>query len=313
MVVPGEVVPMLTIAIVSFNTRDLLDACLSSVEKSILATPGLTTKVIVVDNSSSDGSIEMVREKYPGASIHEMGRNRGFAAANNVVLEHAKSRYVLLLNPDTEVRQNGIGAMVDFMESRPEAGACGGRLVYPDGGFQHSCYRFPSLAMTFLDYFPINHRVSDSWINGRYPRAWYEQPFQVDHPLGACLMIRRQVFDQIGLMDDRFFMYCEELDLCWRILQAGWEIWYTPGATVVHHAGASTRQFRGRMLVELNRSRLQFFAKHYPPMFSQFVRGIVLLGTAHELFQAAVDRIRGRITSQDWRSRRDTYLQVLAL
>ena len=304
---------MLTIAIVSYKTRALLDRCLASVEASILTTPGLSTKVVVVDNLSCDGSVEMIQAKYPDVSIHVMDRNRGFSAANNVVLRHARSRYVLLLNPDTEIRVNGIGALVDFMESHPDAGVVSGRLVYPGGEFQHSCFRFPSLAMALLDFFPINHRLTESWINGRYPRSWYEQPFQIDHPLGACMMIRREVIDEVGPMDDKFFMYCEELDLCWRVLQTGWEIWYSPDATVVHHSAASTRQFRGQMQVELNRSRFRFFAKHYPPLFGYFSRAVVAMGIGKNLIVSAADRIRGRISQSEWRSRRSAYAQILAL
>src|SRR5207253_10865029 len=130
--------------------------------------------------------------------------------------------YILLLNPDAELRGDAHAALVRFLDARPATGAVGGRLVYPDGGFQHSAFAFPTLAMSFLDFFPINHRLADSRLNGRYPRDWYERPFQIDHPLGACVAIRRAALDRVGLFDERFFMYAEEVDLCWRIKQAGW-------------------------------------------------------------------------------------------
>jgi GT2 family glycosyltransferase len=217
------------------------------------------------------------------------------------------------LNPDTEVRDDAPAALVRFLEAHPEAGAVGGRLIYPDGRFQHSVFRFPTLPMAFLDFFPINHRLTDSRLNGRYPKGWYGRPFKVDHPLGACICLRREVLDQIGLMDEGYFMYAEEVDLCWRIKQAGWQIWYTPDATVVHHQAASTSQFRGEMLVQLHRSRYRFFEKSYGRAFVEAARLVVRTGVLRAVVMAAWQRWRGRLSAQDWRDRRVVYGRLLAL
>jgi hypothetical protein len=305
--------PRLTVAIVSFNTRALLDACLASVRASLALTPGLTARIVVVDNDSHDGSAAMVRERYPDVELRVLDQNLGFSAGNNLILRGATTELVLVLNPDTEVRGDAIGRLVAFLDANPRAGMVGGRLIYPDGSFQHSAFHFPTLPMSFLDFFPINHRLTSSRLNGRYPRHQYERPFAIDHPLGACMMARRAVLEQVGFFDEGYYMYAEEVDLCWRVKQAGWEIWYTPDATIVHHAGAATRQFRGKMLVELHRSRYRFFAQHYPTAFGWWARRIVGLGILRDVARAARDRISGEIDATEWRQRREVYGRLLAL
>lgn len=305
--------PRLTVAIVSFNTSALLDACLASVRASLAATPELSARVVVVDNASHDGSAAMVRERHPEVELHALDRNVGFSAANNRILRHTTSELVLLLNPDTEIRGDGLMRLVDFLDRHPAAGVVGGRLIYPDDSFQHSAFRFPTLPMSFLDVFPINHRLTGSRLNGRYPRSAYGRPFLIDHPLGACMMARRTALEQVGLLDEGYFMYAEEVDLCWRVTRAGWEIWYTPDATIVHHAGASTRQFRGPMLIELHRSRYRFFAKHYPAWFGWWARRVVGLGALRDLARAARARIGAEMDAAEWRQRRRVYGRLLAL
>ena len=303
----------LTVAIVSFNTRALLEACLSALLRSLAASPELGARVVVVDNASSDGSAAMVRERFPSVELRPLTGNLGFSGGNNLALCEARTPYALLLNPDTEVRGDAPAALVGFLEAHPRAGAVGARLIYPDGSFQHSAFRFPTLPMSFLDFFPINHRLTNSRLNGRYPRAWYERAFEIDHPLGAGLMLRRAALDQVGLLDEQYFMYAEEVDLCFRIKRAGWQIWYTPDATIVHHQGAATGQFRAQMLVELHRSRLRFFAKHYPAWFGRAARAVVGLGVLRDLARAAAERRRGRIGVAEWQQRRRVYGQLLAL
>ena len=305
--------PKLTVVVVSYNVARLLEACLGSLRQSIAAAPEVPTRVVVVDNASRDGSAALVRECFPEFELRALDQNLGFSGGNNVALREARSPFVLLLNPDTEVRGDAPAALVRFLEGHPRAGAVGGRLIYPDGRFQHSAFAFPTLAMSFLDFFPVNHRLTDSRANGRYPRSWYERPFQIDHPLGACLMVRRQVLDQVGLMDDGYFMYAEEVDLCWRIKQAGWQIWYTPDATIVHHQAASTRQFRGEMVVQLHRSRYRFFEKSYGAAFATAARAIVRLGVLRDAARAARQRWRGDLTPAEFADRRTVYARLLAL
>jgi len=329
--------PDLSIVIVSYNTRQLLKECLDSVYTS-LAESTLVSEVVVVDNASRDGSAAMVRKHFPQVRLIANEDNRGFAAANNQALRtlgygiedrkypsssnlqppisniHSPPppKYVMLLNPDTIVGKNALDTLVRFMDENPRAGACGARLLHSDGGFQHSAFAFPTLFQVFLDFFPINYRLTDSPLNGRYPRRLYQagKPFPIDHPLGAALMVRREVTEQVGLFDERFFIYCEEIDWCLRIKAAGWSIWCVPEAEIVHHVAQSTGQFRDKMFVALWRSRYQLFEKHYSRLFQWAARRIVRLGLGAQARRARAAARRGEITESELTSRLRAYQQV---
>ncbi len=312
----------LSIVIVSYNTRQLLKECLDSVYAG-LAESTLTGEVIVVDNASGDGSAAMVQEHFPQVRLMANEENRGFAAANNQALRALgygvgdtshppPPEYVMLLNPDTVVRGNALTTLVSFMAENPRAGACGARLLHSDGSFQHSAFAFPTLFQIFLDFFPINYRLTDSRVNGRYPRRLYQagEPFPIDHPLGAALMVRREAIEQVGLLDERFFIYCEEIDWCLRIKAAGWSIWCVPKAEIVHHVARSTEQFRDEMFVALWRSRYQLFEKHYSRLFQWAARRIVRLGLWREARRAWAAARQGEITESELASRLRAYRQV---
>jgi len=327
----------LSIVIVSFNTRQLLKECLDSVYAS-LAESTLTSEVIVVDNASRDGSAAMVRKHFPQVRLIANEDNRGFAAANNQALRtlgygignrkypsssnlqypisniHSPPppKYVMLLNPDTIVSGNALDTLVRFMDENPRAGACGARLLHSDGRFQHSAFAFPTLFQVFLDFFPLNYRLTDSRLNGRYPRRLYQagEPFPIDHPLGATLMVRQEVIEQVGLLDERFFIYCEEIDWCLRIKAAGWSIWCVPEAEIVHHVAQSTGQFRDEMFVALWKSRYQLFEKHYSRLFQGMARRIVRLGLWAEVRRARAAAQRGEITESELISHLTAYQQV---
>ena len=301
----------LSIVIVNWNVKELLAACLASVYASLEGT-GLVYEVLVVDNASCDGSAEMVRERFPQVHLLANADNRGFAAANNQALAETSGRCVVLLNPDTILRGDALGTLLRFMDSTPSAGMAGPRLVYPDGRFQHSAFRFPSLAQAFFDFFPLHHRLLESRLNGRYPRSLYASghPFAIDHPLGACMMVRRQVVEQVGDMDEQFFIYCEEVDWAMRIKRAGWDVYCVPVAEVVHYVGQSTRQFRDEMFVALWRSRFRLFAKHYGPSYNWAVRRIVRLGLWHEAEQARRQAQAGFLSPKELARRLAAYAQV---
>lgn len=307
----------LSIVIVSYNVRDLLEQCLRSVAGSKLQvsnseTCNLKLETIVVDNASSDGSAAMVQKKFPAAHLVANKENRGFAVANNQGFAQAGGRYLLMLNPDTTVRVGAPETLVKFMDAHPRAGACGGKLVYADGSLQHSAFRFPTLAQIFLDFFPLNWRLTDSRINGRYPRAWYArgEPFQIDHPLGAALMVRREAAEKIGWLDEDFFIYCEEIDWCMRLKRAGWEIWCVPQAEIVHYEAQSTRQFREVMFVELWRARFRLFDKHYSREFRWAARQIVRLGLWKKAREAFAAARAGRVTQDQVEQRLASYARV---
>lgn len=301
----------LLVVVVSYNTAELLRICLRSLRDSLArSADGCRSHVVVVDNASTDGSAALVRDEFSDVDLIALDENRGFAAANNRAIREADSRYVLLLNPDTEVLGDAPAALVRFMDAHPTAGAAGGRLLNPDLTFQHSCFRFPTLPMSLFDFFPINHRILDSRLNGRYPRSWYRQAFPIDHPLGACLIVRAEAIQRAGLLDEGYFMYCEEVDWCYRIRRAGWEVYYTPDAEIVHHGGSSTRQNAGPMLIELHRSRDRFFRKHYGPIFATLARGIVRMGMAAEARRTRHERESGEIDDAELERRLALFRQV---
>jgi GT2 family glycosyltransferase len=287
----------LGIVTVSYNTRDLLHQCLAATAAS-LARSQLEAEVVVVDNASTDGAAEMVRREFPHVRLLVNERNAGFAVATNQGLRalglpgpHAPP-YAMLLNPDTIVRGEALAGLVSFMEQEPAAGAAGARLVYEDGSFQHSAFRFPTVAMAFFDFFLPHHRLLHSRLNGRYPRRLYEAgaPFEIDHPLGAALLVRREAVGEVGLLDERYFMYCEEIDWCRRIKAAGWGVYCLPQAEIVHLGGRSTQQFREEMFVALWRSRFQLFARHNRPLYRRIIRLVVGAGLWRE-----AARVRRRV------------------
>lgn len=304
----------LSVVTVSYNTRELLRECLASVF-STLSSAALDYEVLVVDNASSDDSPAMVSEAFPEARLIANPENRGFAAASNQGLQQSGGRCVILLNPDTVVKPGALELMRGALEAQSDVGAVGPKLIYPHGGLQHSAFTFPTLAMVFLDIFPLHHRLLDSQLNGRYPRAWYEgkDPFPIDHPLGAALMTKRAVVDEVGLLDERFYMYCEEIDWCMRIKKAGWTILCVPQAEIVHHVAQSTKQLGPQMYVELHKSRYGLYEKHYSRGFQRVARWIVRLGMA---WQEARDRRqakKGLLDGAALESRLNAYREIRAL
>lgn len=314
----GEMPKTLAVIIVSYNVRQYLERCL----KSVLAEAGddsrLNLAIYVVDNASSDGSASMVRNRFPDVRLISNQRNIGFAAANNIVMREllqgpAPPAYFFLLNPDTEVRRGAIFSLVEFMERHPNVAIAGPKLINPDGTLQHSAFRFPGLVQTFLDLFPIHSRLLSSPINGRYPRRLYErgQPFPVDHPLGAAMMVRREAVEQVGLMDEGFFIYCEEIDWCIRFKKAGWQIYCVPKAEVVHHIARSTSQFREAMFTELWKSRYRLFAKHRSPASLSLLRLIVKAGLRYKAWTDARAFRKGLLQGEELQRRLEAYRQAL--
>ncbi len=303
------------IVIVSYNTSGLLHACLASLRGC-----ALPLRTVVVDNASGDGSAAMVRAEFPEAGLLALGENAGFARGTNIgirllLAEGPAPEYVLLLNPDTAVHPGAIEALAAFLDAHPRVGAVGPRLLNPDSSIQAAAFRFPTLAMTVLDLFPpgeaLPGRLYNSWWHGRYPQERGDAPFPIDHPLGACILTRRTMLDQIGLLDEGFFMYAEEVDWCFRVRRAGWSIWQVPAARVTHVGGAATSQFRGRMLVALYHSRLRFFRKHYPPAAVRRHRWAIRAGMLRAALGAWRAYARGALPPDALRAQLLAYGQIL--
>ncbi|MEZ4593074.1 MAG: glycosyltransferase family 2 protein [Chloroflexota bacterium] len=248
----------LSIVIVSWNTKVLLAACLRSVYAYPLDEP---FEVWVVDNHSSDGSAEMVRDQFPQVALIASVENLGFAGGNNRAIPYCRGEFVLLLNPDTEVKPNALNVLVAFLEASPAAGAAGSRLFNGDGTLQFSCYPRPTLGREFWRMFyldairPFGIYDMSSWnVN---------QPREVDVLMGAALLLRKSVLETVGLLDEGYFMYSEEVDLCYRLQKSGWKLFWVPQSQVVHYWGQSSQQVRTEMFLQLYRGKLRFFRKHY--------------------------------------------------
>ncbi|MCX7682559.1 MAG: glycosyltransferase family 2 protein [Anaerolineae bacterium] len=283
----------LSVIIVSWNVRELLESCLRSLLAD-LALARVEAEVWVVDNASTDGTPEMVRRMFPEVKLLASSDNLGFVRGNNLALREilaapAPPRYLWLLNPDTEVQPGATGALIAVLEDHPEAGAVGPALLYADGSLQHAAFRFPGLVHLAFDLFPLPARLYDTPLNGRYPRRLYEagKPFPVDHPLGAALMVRTQTVAEVGLLDEGFWMYCEEVDWCWRMHKAGWRIYCVPQARVIHHAGRSSGQVRLSSFVNLWTSRARLYALHHGPCKRALARLLVRLGMQQRIRGAA--------------------------
>lgn len=300
------------VVIVSYNTADLLRSCLTS-----LVGCALPLHVVVVDNASSDGSAAMVRAEFPTIAVIALSSNLGFARGTNMGLAArglAGETYTLVLNPDTEVQPGAIEAMVAFLDAHPRVGMVGPRLLNPDGSPQAAAFRFPTPLMTALDLFPpgevLPGRLSGSWWHGRYPHEGGTDPFPIDHPLGACMLLRSEVIAQVGGLDEGYFMYSEEIEWCWRVRAAGWAIWQVPVARVVHVGGAATRQFRWRMLVALYRSRARFAASHYAPAQRLAHTIIVRAGMTRAALRAWRDYADGRLRRDELRAHLLAYGEI---
>lgn len=256
------------VIVVSWNVRDYLANCLRSVCTDMRQS-GLNGRIWVVDNDSTDGTVDLLADLFPHVKVIANRQNVGFGAANNQAMRAAaidQPRYYFLLNPDTLVRPGATRHLVDCLDQRPNAGMAGARLVYGDGRFQHSAFRFPGLGQLLIDLFPFPARLHDTRWNGRYSRRCYypdNEPFAVDHPLGATMMVRSDVAEATNGFDESYHMYCEEIDWCWRIKQAGWDIYTVPAAEVVHYGGESTKQIPAQSVINLWRSRAQLYRQHH--------------------------------------------------
>jgi GT2 family glycosyltransferase len=259
----------LSIVIVSWNTRDLLRRCLESTQVELSARPDVCVEVFLVDNNSADGSAAMVKAEHPWVVLVENAENLGFAKANNQALRISSGEYVLLLNPDTEVKPGAIAHLVDFLDNHSKAGVVAPQLLNSDGSVQRSCRRFPTFSGMLYELAGLSRLFPAGSKRGEKFRAYkmldwnHDDERQVDQPEGACLMLRRSVIDTVGELDEGFFMLFEEVDWCYRIKQHDWQIWFTPTAQVVHHYGQSIKQVKMKMILSSHRGLYRFWRKHY--------------------------------------------------
>lgn len=267
----------LSVIIVNYNTCALLRNCLQALQR---AEREAAYEIIVIDNASRDGSVEMVAQKFPDVTLIKNSSNAGFAAANNQGLRRARGEYLLLLNSDTEVRPGALEHCVEFFLAHPKAGIVGCKLLNADGSMQPSCESFPSLSNLFFENFFLEKIFPQNRLFARRALSFftYTHALRVDYVKGAFLMIRRQTFKDIGLLDARFFFYAEEMDWCYRARQKGWQVYFTPGGEVLHHGGQSSDPVAPAMFVQLQRARCQFYRKHHNALSSFLARNLMACG-----------------------------------
>jgi N-acetylglucosaminyl-diphospho-decaprenol L-rhamnosyltransferase len=301
----------LSVIIVSWNVRPLLRRCLSSVMEGC-ARDALACEIIVVDNASTDGSPGMVREHFPSVQLIASDSNLGFTKGNNVGVAESRGRYILLLNPDAEVTKDALGTMVSYMDAHGDVGALGPKVLFPDGRTQSSRRRFPTMLTAFLEstilqqWFSHNRVLSHYYMLDRNE----DEEQDVDWVIGACLLIRRQAWEQVGPLDEGFFMYSEELDWCQRAKRAGWRVAYLPSAAVTHYEGQSSIQVVPARHIYFQGSKVLYFRKYRGILASEILR-IFLLGTyVYQLCLEAAKWLLGHKRALR-RERISAYLRVL--
>jgi GT2 family glycosyltransferase len=274
----GIVERKLSIVIVNYNAEGLLEDCLESVYKE---TKDISFDMWVVDNNSTDMSIPIIRQHFPQVNLIENKENVGFAKANNQAVAKCTSDYTLLLNPDTLILHNAIEKMVEFMDGDQTVGICGCKVLNEDGTLQLACRRsIPTPGVAFFRLTGLSKLFPNSKIAARYNLTYLnpDNTHEVDAVSGAFLMIRRKVIEDIGVLDERFFMYGEELDWCLRAKKKGWKVMYCPDAEIIHYKGECSKFNHRKAAFEFYRSMYLFHKKHFAENYNPFINAIIYAG-----------------------------------
>jgi len=298
----------LSIIIVSWNVRDYLAACLESIR---LNAGGLSLELIVVDSASTDGTVEMLRQRYPSVTVLAQTQNIGFTRGNNLGLQTAAGRNVLLLNPDTEIVGDALVQMVNALDGETAVGIVGPHTLNTDGSTQSTRRRFPTLVTAIFE---------STWLQRFAPRRVLDRYYardiadtataDVDWVQGSALIARREVYTQIGPLDEQYVMFSEELDWCKRARDAGWRAVYIGSATIIHHGGKSTDQVAASKHIYFQQSKIRFFRKFHGPL-PAFVLRVVLL--ANYVYQLLLEAFKGAVGYKPTlrRERVSVYWQVI--
>jgi len=263
----------LSIVILSWNTCDLLEKCLNALYKF---SGGVEFETLVIDNGSSDDSQQMVSRKFPQVRLVENEENLGFARGNNMGISLSGSPFILLLNSDAFLTAGALESLIGLMKQHKKVGIVGAQLLNPDGSFQASHTHFPGLWQEFLILTGLGRLIFGRFYPSRGPEM--EKGSQiVDYVEGACLLVRREATEQAGKLSEDFFMYAEEVNWCFAMKRAGWEVWYQPEARVIHYGGASSRNRRTAREGDLYRSRVIFFKKNYGSMKAFLLKWLIVL------------------------------------
>lgn len=299
----------LSVIILSFNTRDYTLQCLQSIAEQNMDPKEKELEVIVADNGSTDGSLQAIRNRFPWVKIIENKKNIGFAAGNNRAIEKAHGKIILLLNSDTLVFSDSFEKMIEFMGKTKDAGAATARLELPDGALDLACHRgFPTPWNALTYFLRLEKLLPNVRIFSGYHQTWknFAEVHEVDAISGACFFIRKKVVEEVGLLDERYFMYAEDLDWCMRIKKAGWKTYYNPEAEIIHfkkRSGRSkseelpispqTRKLRAKTITYFYDTMKIFYDKHYKKKYPSWIRHAVLNGI---WILTKIKLIRNRLT-----------------
>lgn len=287
--------PTVSIIIVNWNTQQLLGECLGALQQNM---GGLSYDVWVVDNASTDGSVAFLHTQHPWVHVIESEANLGFAKANNLAMRASSGHYMLLLNSDAFVTSDAVQRLVCCADDEARAAIVGAHLLNPDGSFQASHTRFPTLFREWLILSGIGRKLHGE----HYPSAGPDEEKGrqcVDYVEGACMLVRRTAFEAVGGLDEGYFMYAEEVDWCYSMRVAGWQVWYEPRAKVIHIGGASSTGRRTRREADLYRSRIRFFRKHKGNLAAEILKLEIIILTAaknvlHRVLRLLTGNRKGR-------------------
>ncbi len=252
----------LSIVIICWNDWKVIENCLRSIFEG---KPTIEFEVIVSDNGSTDGSIGRIREQFPTVLLVENAANLGFARGNNAGIREARGEYILILNPDTIVHAGSLEKWIAFAEQHPEAGAFGCRMLNPDGTYQESARPFPTVRRSLVAALGLRRlgRVTQAFLSDKYEGWVGESERDIDWQSGCCILFRGDLLKKLGGFDERFFYHYEEVDLCYRVWEAGYSIRFTPELTITHLGGQSVGRFPVRFALETNRNCYRYFYKHF--------------------------------------------------
>jgi len=268
----------ISIIIVNYNVKDFLEQALISIKRSLKM---ISSEIFVVDNASSDDSIPMLKDRFSDVFLIENKTNSGFAAANNLAIKEAKGEFVVLINPDTVVQEDTFVKLLQFFDEKPQASAATCKILNPDGSFSvDSRHSIPTPMTAFWKLIGFNKLFPKSKIFARYNLTFLSEDdiHKVEAISGSFMMIRRKMVEEIGLLDDRFFMYCEDIDYCHRINKSGGEIYYVPTSQIIHYKGESTKKNNIDYVYNFNKSLYLFYKKHYQEKYITPIKWLILLG-----------------------------------
>ncbi|MEO8745260.1 MAG: glycosyltransferase family 2 protein [Candidatus Dormiibacterota bacterium] len=271
---PDQSKPIVSALIVSNNSKDLLLHCL----QAFFASADVPVEAVVVDNDSSDGSAAAVTDEFPQATVLVQPKNLGYGRAANIGLERCQGRFVLLLNPDVTVDPQCVGRLADFLLTRPDAGAVGPRVVLPDGHRDPDARRaFPIPSTMFYRSVGLSRLFPKSPRFGRHNMGYMPESevHEMDAGTGACLMLRMTALDRVGFFDPRYFMFGEDIDLCYRLRLGGWKVFYLPSSSALHHVRPAAPALERKMSYERHRSMWAYHFKHHAEDVSAFGNGLV--------------------------------------